>query len=107
VEAADFSVLGFVLIQELQVRLVEFFEEVVAADFYQGLFLRAEINPKEACMAASFGSLHSSWHAIALAHPFFDLGMVRRGVAFAHGDNLLKLLVITTMHHGGRFVRRE
>jgi hypothetical protein len=43
----------------------------------------------------------------ALAHPFFDLGMVRRGVAFAHGDNLLKLLVITTMHHGGRFVRRE
>jgi hypothetical protein len=38
VEAADFSILGFILVQERQVGLFEFSEKLVLADFLRDLF---------------------------------------------------------------------
>src|SRR5436190_3447206 len=52
VEAAELSVLGFVLIQELQVRFVEFLEEFVPADLFQAFFLWAEIDAENAGVPA-------------------------------------------------------
>ena len=43
-EAADFSILGFILVQERQVGLFEFSEKLFPADFFETFFPRAEID---------------------------------------------------------------
>jgi hypothetical protein len=92
-EAADLSLFGFVLVQELQVSLIEFLEKFVPANFFQIFFLGAEIDPEQACMASLFGSLHGRRNAVTLVDPFFYLRLVRRGVAFTHVEQLCCTLV--------------
>jgi hypothetical protein len=43
-EAADFPVLGLILVQKCQAGLVKFLEELVPTDLLQTFFLRAEID---------------------------------------------------------------
>src|SRR6185437_249622 len=81
-EAADLSLFGFVLVQELQVSLIELLEKFVPANLFQIFFFGTEIDPEEARMTSLFGSLHGRRNAVTLVDPFFNLRMVRRGVAF-------------------------
>src|ERR1700704_5947961 len=83
-EAADFPVLGFILVQECQAGLVEFLEELVPADLLQTLFLRAEIDAEDSRMSLLFGRFHRRRDAVPFLCPFLDLLMVCGGVAFAH-----------------------
>ncbi len=87
VEAAELSVLGFVLIQELQVRFVEFFEEFLPADLFQAFFLWAKIDAENAGVPALSGLFHGGGRPPTLIDPFFDLLVVCGGVAFTHLGN--------------------
>jgi hypothetical protein len=62
-EAADLSLFGFVLVQELQVSLIEFLEKFVPANLFQIFFLGTEIDPEEACMTSLFGSFYGRRNA--------------------------------------------
>src|SRR5947208_250961 len=84
VEAAELSVLCLVLIQKLQMGLIEFLEKLVPADLFQTFFLRAEIDPENAGMAALLRCCHSRGHALTLINPLFDFVMVGSGMAFTH-----------------------
>src|SRR4030081_788489 len=83
-EAADFAVLGFILVQKCQAGLVKFLEELVPADLLQTLFLRAEIDAEDSRMSLLFGRFHRRRDAVPFLCPFLDFLMVCGGVAFAH-----------------------
>ena len=86
-EAAELSVLGFVLIQELQVRFVEFLEEFLPADLFQAFFLWAEIDAENSGVPALSGLFHGGGRPPTLIDLFFDLLVVCGGVAFTHLGN--------------------
>ena len=54
VEAADLSILGFILVQERQAGLFEFSEKLVPADFFETFFPRAEIDAENSRMPIFF-----------------------------------------------------
>jgi hypothetical protein len=87
VEAAELSILGFVLIQELQMRFVEFLEEFVPTDFFQAFFLWAEIDTENAGVPALSGLFNGCGRSLALIDPLFDFVVVCGGVTFTHLGN--------------------
>jgi hypothetical protein len=87
-EATELAVFRFVLVQKLQVGLVEFLEKFVPADFFQTLFLRAEIDAENAGVPALSRLFHGRGRPVALLYPFLDLLTVRGGVTFTHVEQL-------------------
>src|SRR3954453_6457628 len=85
VEATDLSVLGAVLIQERELRLVELAEEFVPADLVERFFLRPEVDPQNAGMTIFLGRGHRGRTAVTLFCPFANLVVVGGRCALAHG----------------------
>ena len=86
VEATDFSILGFILVQERQVGLFEFSEKIFPADFFETFFPRAEIDAENSRMPIFFGFLHRRRHPVAVLGPFLDFLMIGGGMAFEAGQ---------------------
>src|SRR4051812_18888916 len=69
VETADLPVLGAVLIQERQVRVVEFGEKFVPLDLVQRSLLGPEVNPQYAGVSVFFRGRHGRRSAPAFVDP--------------------------------------
>ncbi|MBV9462337.1 MAG: hypothetical protein JO141_33160 [Bradyrhizobium sp.] len=83
-EAADFAVLGAILVQECEIGFVEFLEELVPFDVVQSFILWTEIDPKDARVPIVFSRLDCRRTALPVGRPFPDDIMVGSGMAFAH-----------------------
>jgi hypothetical protein len=86
VEPADVAVLGAILIQESEMRLVEFSEELVPFNSVEAFILRAEINPQDSGLSIRFRRFHGCRPPSPICRPFPDSIVVRRGVTFAHSS---------------------
>ena len=64
-EAADLPVLRFVLIEECQPGLVEFFEELIPANLLQSFLSGTEVNSEDARVSVLPGLFYGRRHAIA------------------------------------------
>jgi uncharacterized BrkB/YihY/UPF0761 family membrane protein len=72
VEVAARSAGSFVLHQQSQVALMEFFEEIVPRDRLQTVFsgVTGKIQAQDANIFASSGAAHAAWTRLALFRPF-------------------------------------
>jgi hypothetical protein len=84
VKAAEFTVLGMILVQEREIGLVEFLEEFVPIDLIQPFVFRAEIDPQDSCVSILFGRLCGGRSTLPLDSPSANDVVVRDRMTFAH-----------------------
>src|SRR5581483_1643604 len=84
VEPADLPVLGAILVQEREIGLIEFPEELVPVDRVEGLLSGFEVDAKDARVAVFLGGSNGRGTTAPLLRPFPDRIMLRGGYAVGH-----------------------